>query len=345
MPAFLVSRSASVMLESIFQTTSEINFNFSREIRPRKGVIIGAGQVGMACAYSMVIQNTFDEMVIVDINQEKLEGEVMDLVHGLPFVEPSTVKAGTLAQDGKDADLVIITAGAKQKPGETRLDLVQRNLSIFKSLIPDVVENCPQAILLIVTNPVDVMTYISWKLSGLPSSLVFGSGTVLDTARFRYLLANKFQLDPRSFHAYIIGEHGDSEVPVWSKVNISGMHLFDDNFPENSSSAEEKIQNIFAQVKNAAYEIIQRKGATCYAIGLGVTDIVKAILRDQNRVLTVSSLINGFAGINDLCLSLPAVVNRQGVSRVLNLSLSPTEKQQLQKSARVLHQTIEKLDF
>jgi L-lactate dehydrogenase len=334
----------NTMLESLFTTVPNTTQDLIPHRRPRKGVIVGAGQVGMACAYSILIQHTLDEMVIVDVNTEKLEGEVMDLNHGIPFVEPTIIRSGSLA-DGEDADIVIITAGAKQKPGESRLDLVQRNLEIFKDLIPQIVKYCSKAILLIVTNPVDIMTYVSLKLSGLPASSVIGSGTVLDTARFRYLLAEKFQIDPRSLHAYIIGEHGDSEVPVWSKVNISGMRLFEDD--SNSSVLEdaEPIKPIFEQVKNAAYEVIQRKGATSYAIGLGVTQIVQAILRNQNRVMTVSSLINGFEGIDDVCLSLPAVVNRQGVSRILNLSVSPTEKQQLQNSAKVLRQTIEKLDL
>jgi L-lactate dehydrogenase len=298
----------------------------------------------MACAYSLLIQNVLDEMVIVDVNTEKLEGEVMDLNHGLPFVQPTIIRSGTLA-DGEDADIVIITAGAKQKPGENRLELVQRNLEIFKGLIPQVVQYCSQAILLIVTNPVDIMTYVSLKLSGLPTSSVIGSGTVLDTARFRYLLAEKFQLDSRSLHAYIIGEHGDSEVPVWSKVNISGMQLFQEDANGEKLADADRIKPIFEQVKNAAYEVIQRKGATSYAIGLGVTQIVQSILRNQNRLLTVSSLIQGFEEIDDVCLSLPAVVNRQGVSRTLNLTLTPTEKEQLQHSARVLRQTIEKLDL
>jgi L-lactate dehydrogenase len=332
------------MLESLFTTLPNTAQDSIPHRRPRKGLIVGAGQVGMACAYSMLIQHTLDEMVIVDVNTEKLEGEVMDLNHGLPFVEPTIIRSGTLA-DGEDVDIVIITAGAKQKPGESRLDLVQRNLEIFKGLIPQIVKYCSKAILLIVTNPVDIMTYVSLKLSGLPAPSVIGSGTVLDTARFRYLLAEKFQIDPRSLHAYIIGEHGDSEVPVWSKVNISGMRLFEDDANGSVLEDSEQIKPIFAQVKNAAYEVIQRKGATSYAIGLGVTQIVQSILRNQNRVMTVSSLINGFEGIDDVCLSLPAVVNRQGVSRILNLSVSPTEKQQLQNSAKVLRQTIEKLDL
>ncbi|WP_338022955.1 L-lactate dehydrogenase [Argonema galeatum] len=340
----LYSSANLYMFEHLFSALSEVNQDSATIRRPRKGVIIGAGQVGMACAYSMLIQHTLDEMVIVDVNREKLEGEVMDLVHGLPFVEPSIVRSGTLA-DGSDADIVIITAGAKQRPGETRLDLVQRNVEVFKGLISEVVKCCPSAILLIVTNPVDIMTYVTWRLSGLPSSSVIGSGTVLDTARFRYLLAEKLQLDPRSLHAYIIGEHGDSEVAVWSKVNVAGMQLFDGSFDNSTSDDNKQLEEVFAQVKNAAYEIIQRKGATSYAIGLGVTQIVQAILRNQNRVLTVSTLINGLHGIQDVCLSLPAVVNRQGVTRVLNMSLTPKEEQQLLHSSQVLRETIAKLNL
>ncbi|MBD2667174.1 L-lactate dehydrogenase [Richelia sinica FACHB-800] len=329
--------------ENLFTPSLEEKIIPSIIRQPRKGVIIGAGQVGMACAYSLLIQNILDEIVIVDINQHKLAGEVMDLNHGLPFLEPTLIRAGTLA-DGENADIVIITAGAKQKPGETRLDLVNRNVEIFQSLIPEVVKYCSTAILLIITNPVDIMTYVCLKISGLPSSSVIGSGTVLDTARFRYLLSEKLQLDPRSLHAYIIGEHGDSEVPVWSKVNISGMHILDET-REEDEQIEPELDKIFAQVKNAAYEIIQRKGATSYAIGLAVAQITQSILRNQNRVLTVSSLINNIHGIQDVCLSLPAVVNRQGVTRVLNLSLNQTELQQLQLSSQILRQIIEQLDL
>lgn len=332
------------MLDSLFTNIPEPEQDLRLNRRRRKGAIIGTGQVGMACAYSMLIQHTLDEMVLIDVNAEKLEGEVMDLLHGLPFVEPIAIRAGTLA-DSKDADVVVVTAGAKQKPGESRLKLVNRNVEIFNDLIPEIVKHCPQAILLIVTNPVDIMTYVSLKLSGLPSSRVLGSGTSLDTARFRYLLAEKFQLDPRSFHAYIIGEHGDSEVPVWSKVNISGMHLFEEESQDSHLKEADDIKQVFERVKNAAYEVIQRKGATCYAIGLGVTQIVQAILHDQNRVMTVSTLIDGFEGIHNVCLSLPTVINAQGVSRTLNLSLSPTEKQQLLQSSKVLQKTITELNL
>ena len=312
--------------------------------RPRKGAIIGAGQVGMACAYSMLIQSTFDEMVLVDIDRPKLEGEVMDLVHGLSFVAPAIVRAGTIA-DCQGADVVIITAGAKQRTGESRLDLLGRNVALFKGLVSELVQSCPDAIYLVVSNPVDVMTYVTWKLSGLPCNVVIGSGTVLDTARFRYLLAQDLQLDPRSIHAYIIGEHGDSEVPVWSRLNVAGTPLQTLHPQLGTAHDPGNWSGIFEQVKNAAYEIIQRKGATSYAIGLAVTQIVQAILRDQNRVLTLSCLTNGLYGIEDVYLSLPAVVNRHGVNRIVRLSLNSEEEQQLKHSAQLLRQAIEELEL
>lgn len=314
-------------------------------IRRRKGVIIGAGQVGMACAYSLLIQDCFDELVLQDINRDRAEGEVMDLVHGLPFVSPTQVMAGSVADAGRDADLIVITAGASQRPGESRLDLVERNVAIFRTLIADIVTHCPHAILLIVANPVDIMTYVSWKLSGFPAARVIGSGTVLDSARFRALLAQKLGIDPRSVHAYIIGEHGDSEVPVWSKVHVAGMPLCEGGWVGSPSADDPALAALFHQVKTAAYEIIQRKGYTSYAIGLAVTDIVKAILRSQERVLTVSSAINGLYGIEGVCLSLPSVVNEFGVAKLVDLSLSTTELAQLRQSAQILHEIIDRLDL
>ncbi|MBF2022184.1 MAG: L-lactate dehydrogenase [Hydrococcus sp. C42_A2020_068] len=314
-------------------------------IRPRKGVIIGAGQVGMACAYSMLIQNCFDELILQDIAKERVEGEVMDLMHGMSFISPTFLKAGTVADAGQDADIVIITAGAAQKPGQSRLDLVERNVAIFKNILDDVARYCPNAILLIVTNPVDIMTWVTQKLTGFPSSRVMGSGTVLDTARFRSLLAAKLDIDPRSIHAYIIGEHGDSEVPVWSTVNVAGMKLLPSDWESLSIDEQKELCAIFDRVKNAAYEIIQRKGYTSYAIGLAVTDIVKAILRSQERILTVSTLVRGLYGIDDICLSLPTVVNEKGAIKRVKLALSKTEETQLQNSAKVLHEVLAKLDL
>jgi L-lactate dehydrogenase len=325
------------MFETFFTPNSSVEAKV--RIRPRKGVIIGAGQVGMACAYSMIIQNCFDELVLQDLQTERVRGEVMDLMHGTPFIGSVNIQAGTVADAGKNADLVIITAGASQKPGESRLDLVGRNVTIFKSLLADVVKYCPQATLLVVSNPVDIMTYVALKLTGFPSARVIGSGTVLDSARFRTLLAAKMGIDPHSVHAYIIGEHGDSEVPVWSKVNVAGMPLYEGSpSPDNA-----KLNELFEQVKNAGYEILNRKGYTSYAIGLATTEIVKAILHSQERILTVSNLVNGFYGIHDVCLSLPSVVNEKGVIKTVNLTLNDIEQKQLLHSAQVLRDIIDKL--
>lgn len=328
------------MFETIFSTNPLSDLQVD-PLRPLKGVIVGAGQVGLACAYAMMIQNVLDEMVLVDINQERLIGEVMDLQQGMSFVEPTTIKAGTLA-DGAGADIVIITAGAAQKPGETRLDLVQKNVEIFKSLIPDIVSHCPEAIVLVVSNPVDVLTYAAWKLSGLPKARVIGSGTVLDSGRFRFLLARHLSIDPRSLHAYIIGEHGDTEVPFWSEANVAGTPLYYDDMPANERQI---LDDIFQQTKNAAYEIISRKGYTNYAVGLAVAQIVQAIIRDQNRVLSVSCIMDEICGVKDVCLSLPAVVGRMGVSRRLNLSLNDLERDKLQASAQTLRDVIDQIQF
>lgn len=331
------------MFDRIFTLNTEAEP--TTPLSPRKGVIIGAGQVGLACAYSLLIQDCFDELVLQDLDSKKAEGEVMDLVHGMSFISPTELVAGTVADAGKDADIVIITAGAAQKPGENRLSLVERNVAIFQNILGDVVKYCPDAILLIVTNPVDIMTYVALKISGFPSSRAIGSGTVLDTSRLRSLLANKLNIDPRSVHAYIIGEHGDSEVPVWSKANVAGQKLLSQDWEHLNSGDREELTAIFEQVKNAAYEIIQRKGYTSYAIGLAVTDIVKAIIRSQERVLTVSGLVDGLYGIENVCLGLPRVVNETGILKTVNLDLSSIEERQLRHSAQVLREVFDRLSF
>ncbi|MEM9265517.1 MAG: L-lactate dehydrogenase [Cyanobacteria bacterium P01_F01_bin.13] len=331
------------MFESIF--TQHPEAEKTAPLQPRKGVIIGVGQVGLACAYSILIQNCFDELILQDINQDKVEGEVMDLIHGMPFLPPTDLKAGTVADVGQGADLVIVTAGAAQKPGESRLNLVERNIAIFKSILSDVVKHCPDAILLIVSNPVDIMTYATLKITGFPSSRVLGSGTVLDTARFRYQLAQRMQVDPRSVHAYVIGEHGDSEVALWSTANVGGRRLVETSWDSLSTSEQDELASIFKQVKNAAYEIIQRKGYTSYAIGLVVTDIVKAIMRSQERILTVSSLVDGPYGIHNVCLGWPTVLNEKGILKTVNLKLSKTEEEQLCHSAQVLQQVFKQLNL
>ena len=329
------------MFEKIFALNTEAEQ--TNTLRLRKGVIIGAGQVGLACAYSLLIQNCFDELVLQDIDTKKVEGEVMDLLHGMSFIAPTELAAGTVADVGKDADIVIITAGAAQKPGETRLDLVERNVAIYQNLLDDVAKHCPDAILLIVTNPVDIMTYVALKISGFPSSRVIGTGTVLDTSRFRSLLANKLNIDARCVQAYIIGEHGDSEVPVWSTANVAGQKLLTQDWEQLDPQEQEYLTAIFDRVKNAGYEILQRKGYTSYAIGLAVTDIVEAIIRSQERILTVSGLVDGLYDLEDVCLGLPRVVNEKGFSKTVNLDLSPREEKQLRHSANVLQDVFARL--
>ena len=329
------------MFEQLFLANSEVE-QFA-PLNPHKGVIIGVGQVGLACAYSLLIQDCFDELVLQDIALDKVEGEVMDLLHGMPFLSPTDLKAGTVADVGQNADIVIITAGTAQKPGESRLDLLERNIAIFKTILGDVVKYCPEAILLIVTNPVDIMTYATLKISGFPSSRVIGSGTVLDTARFRTLLARKMNIDARSVHSYIIGEHGDSEVPIWSTANVAGEKLIPEGWDNLTVEKQKDLQAIFDEVKNAAYEIIKRKGYTSYGIGLAVTDIVKSILRSQERVLTVSSLVNGLYDVHDVCLGLPTVVNRKGILKTINLTLNEAEIEQFRNSAHVLREVFTQL--
>jgi L-lactate dehydrogenase len=284
------------------------------------------------------------EIVLIDLNRSRAEGEVMDLNHAEPFAHPTRVWAGEYA-DCAGAAVTVVCAGAAQKPGETRLDLVKKNTSIFKSIVPEVARYNPNGILLIATNPVDVLTYVSWKLAGLPATHVIGSGTILDTARFRYILSQYFGVDSRSVHAYIVGEHGDSEVPVWSLANIAGMRLPDFCAAQGRDYSQLDMDKIFEQTRDAAYQIIERKGATYYAVAAGLMRIVEAILRDQSTVLSISSHIENYYGIDGVCLSLPTVVDRGGVEQVLRLDLSGPEIAALQQSAKVLQETIDQLDL
>lgn len=305
--------------------------------------IIGAGHVGATCAYALQLLGHASEIVLINGHRDRAEGEAMDISHGSLFARPVRVWAGETS-DCKDADIVVLAAGGSQKPGETRLDLLRRNAAIFQDILPQVMEHNREAILIVVANPVDVLTYITWKITGLPARQVIGSGTILDTARFRYLLSQHFRIDPRSIHAYILGEHGDSQVPVWSLANIAGMRL-DEYAQLNNKPLGEYSRNEIAQnTRRAAYEIIRRKGATYYAIAAGVVRIIEAIVRDENSVLTVSSLIQGKYGLNDICLSLPSIVNRQGVQQTMELPLSSEEQQGLEKSAGVLREAIDSLE-
>lgn len=311
---------------------------------PVKVAIVGAGNVGATFAYAMVLSGLATEIVLIDANHEKARGEAMDLNHAVPMTHPTRITAGNYA-DCAGAVITVITAGSAQKPGENRLDLVQRNAGIFRKIVPDVVHNNPDGLLLIATNPVDVLSYISWKVSGLPAHRVIGSGTILDTARFRYLISQEYDVDPRSVHAFIIGEHGDSEVPVWSLANIAGMRLQVYCEANRRNCSHHVLDTIFEQTRDAAYQIIERKGSTYYAIGAGLLRIVEAILRDQGTVLSVSSHINDYYDINDIYLSLPCVVDRSGIKHAIRLQLSPEEINQMQKSASVLRSTIDQLEF
>ena len=286
-----------------------------------KVAIVGTGSVGSTFAFSLMISGVAREIVLIDRNGQRAKGECMDLHHGASFVRPVNIYPA--GYDGcKDADIVVITAGAKQKGSQTRIDLVQTNVGIFREIIPQITKYAQDAVLLVVANPMDILTYATLKISGLSKNKVFGSGTVLDSSRLRYLISEHCHLDPRNIHAYIIGEHGDSELAVWSQANIAGM-LFAKYCPTCNDRCEYKkeLGKIFEQVKNSAYKIIEAKGATYYAIAAGVNRIVEAITQDENSVLTVSSLLRGEYGLGDICLSLPSVVNRSGIARMLELPL------------------------
>lgn len=304
--------------------------------RPSRVAIVGSGLVGATFAYALMITGMVSEIVLIDANRERARGEAMDLNHGLPFVRPVRIWECDYAECA-EADVIVIAAGAAQRPGQTRLELVQRNVAILREVIAQVSRYASpeRSILLIVSNPVDILAYAAWKFSGWPAGRVIGSGTVLDTARFRHLLGQYFQVDPRSVHAYIIGEHGDSEVPLWSSANIGGIPLTE--FERWDRAA---MDEIFAQTRDAAYAIIQAKGATYYAIGLALVRIVEAILHDQHSVLSVSTLMTGDYGLRDVYLSLPAVVGRRGVERVLDLPLNQEEVVGLHRSAGVLREII-----
>jgi len=303
--------------------------------RRRKVGIIGAGTVGTTFAYSMQIHGVAGEIVLVNRTRERAEAEVMDLNHGLFFTPPCEIRAGSYA-DCSGAEIVVITAGAKQKPGQTRMDLVRDNIEIYRQMVPQILEHAPETILMVVTNPVDVLTYAALKLSGLPRKRVMGSGTVLDSARFRYLLSKRFQIDPHNVHAYVLGEHGDSEVAVWSMTNVAGMQIDDYCALCGEQFDEADKKNIVDQVRDSAYHIIEGKGATNYAVGLALTKIVTSILRDESGVFTVSALLAGEFGIEDVCLGAPAIVNSTGAARVLYADLAEPESAALRQSAELV---------
>jgi L-lactate dehydrogenase len=282
----------------------------------------------------------FSEMVLIDADHNKAEGEALDISHGLPFAKPMKIYAGTY-DDIVDAAIIIISAGAAQKPGETRLDLVKKNVAIFRSIMGEISSRNVHDILLIVANPVDILTSVAQKLSGLPSNRVFGSGTVLDTARFKYLLGEHLSIDSRSVHAFIIGEHGDSEIAAWSSANVSGIPINDFCEMRGHFQHEESMERIADEVRNSAYEIIEKKHATYYGIAMSVRRICECIIRDEKSILSVSSTINGEFGIEGVCLSMPAIVGADGVETLVPISLDDKEKEKLQESAATLKKVLD----
>ncbi len=311
-------------------------------VNMQKAAVIGCGFVGSSSAFAMMRTGIFSELVLLDVNRGRAEGEAMDIAHGLPFSRPMKIYAGDYS-DLADCALIVITAGANQKPGETRLDLVRKNVAILGSIIPQIVEHNREAILLIVSNPVDILTWAAQKISGLPPRQVIGSGTVLDTARLKYLLGEHLRVDSRSVHAVIIGEHGDSELAVWSGANVSGVDL--DHFCElrGFTDHKENMERIYRDVRDSAYEIIERKGATYYGIAAVVARISQCIVRDEHSILPVSVNLQGLYGVEDLCMSVPAVVGRDGAEKVLEIQLSPEEREAFQRSAQTLKEVAESL--
>ena len=309
-------------------------------INSRKAAIVGCGFVGSASAFALMESSLFSEIVMIDADKNKAEGEALDISHGLPFAKPMQLYAGDY-EDIKDASIIIVTAGAGQKPGETRLDLVKKNVAIFGSIIPEIAKYNQDAIFLIVANPVDILTYAAARLSGYPQNRVFGSGTVLDTARLKYLLGQHLGVDNRSVHAFIIGEHGDSEIAAWSSANVSGIPL--DKFCEMRGhfDHESSTRRIAENVKNSAYEIIEKKRATYYGIAMSVRRICEAIVRDEKSILPVSSIQTGDFGIKGVALSMPSIVGKDGVECSVPIELNDEEQKALRASADTLKKIIE----
>ncbi len=300
---------------------------------PTRVAVIGAGHVGAATTFALVRTGLASEVVLVDSDLQRAEGEVMDINHAVPFGRPVRLWAGGVA-DCAGASVVLITAGASQRPGETRIDLVARNADVFASLIPAIAAHAPEAVLVVATNPVDVLTMATLKLSGFPPSRVLGSGTILDTARLRSLLGRRFDVDARSVHAHVIGEHGDSEVVAWSAANIAGIPL--DRVNPERPFGEAQREAMAEETRRAADAIIERKGHTAYGIGAGLVRIVEAIIGDERAVLSVSSAVDGPFGIHGVCLSLPAIIGGGGIEGVLPLGLDAPEQRALLRSAAII---------
>lgn len=311
---------------------------------PKKAAVIGCGFVGAATAFTLMQSKLFSELVLLDANHDKAVGEAEDIGHGIPFAGEMDIYAGDY-DDIADCSIIIVTAGANQKPNETRLDLVQKNVAIYKNIIPEIAKRNYEGILLIVSNPVDILTYVAQKLSGLPERRVIGSGTVLDTARLKYALSQHLNVDSRNIHSFIIGEHGDSEIAAWSSTNISGVPL--DDFLEMRGHMHPDMdkQEIAEKVKNSAYDIIAKKHATYYGIAMSVRRICECIVRDEKSILPISTVMHGDFGIEDVCLSMPTILSAEGVETHIPIELSEKEHTSLKKSADTLKNIIAGLDL
>ncbi len=310
----------------------------------RKVVVIGAGSVGTAYIYALLPGGLAGEIVLLDIDTKRAEGEVMDLSHGLPFIPPVKIRSGDY-NDCRDASLIVVTAGAKQKPGQSRLELIRSNVEIVSSICERIKESGSEAVLVMVTNPVDILTFLALKRLGWPKQRVIGSGTVLDSARFKYMLSMHCGIDARNVHAYILGEHGDSEVAAWSMTHIAGIPIKGYCVICGACDHTKTYQQITSDVRNSAYHIIDYKGSTYYGIGLSLVRISGAILRNENSVLTVSTLLQGEYGIKDICLSVPCIVGSSGVSSIITARLDTAEQQALESSADVLRKIFNSLNL
>ena len=304
----------------------------------QKIILVGDGAVGSSYAFALVAQNIAQEIGIIDINRAKAQGDAMDLSHALAFTSPKKIHAADYS-DAHDADIVVITAGAAQKPGETRLDLVHKNLKINRAVVKEIVASGFKGIFLVASNPVDILTYSTWKFSGFPKEKVIGSGTSLDSARFRQALSDLLEVDARNVHAYILGEHGDSEFPVWSHANVAGLPIYD-WVMAHPEIDEEAMVNLFFSVRDAAYDIIEKKGATFYGIAVSLARITQAILDNENAVLPLSVYVNGEYGLDDIYIGSPAIINAQGIKQVIEIPLTDGEQDRMTASASQLKEIL-----
>lgn len=328
-------------VERLMMSVGPGTFKFHNKV-----TIVGVGQVGMACAYSILLQGFASEIALVDVMADKLRGEMLDMQHGQAFMKPVTVTASTDYAVTAGSDVCVVTAGARQREGESRLNLVQRNVDIFKNIIPPLVKYSPNCVLLVVSNPVDVLSYVAWKLSGLPAHRVLGSGTMLDSSRFRVHMSERMGIAPGNVHGWIIGEHGDTSVPVWSSVNVAGVNLSDLNPKFGLVDDKEHWDQIHRQVVQGAYEVIKLKGYTSWAIGAMVATLCNTIMKNRKNVYALSTLVKGYHGIEEeVYLSLPCVLGSEGVSHVMCQTLNQSEAEKLRESARKMSEVIKTIKW